>query len=240
MIYFLLPAYNENDNLSEIFKSIKSNFDPGTFKIILVNDGSTDGTGQTAANSGLPVTVISHAKNKGLGAALQTGFSHAFEVLKENDILVALDADNTHPIEITKSMVEKINGNNADIVIASRYCGGGEEKGLKYYRKIYSLFAGLMFTFFFKYKGLRDYTCGYRAYKGEFLMKLRQKFGAGLITETGFPAGTEILLRSLGLKPVIMEVPLILRYDLKKGKSKMKVFRTILAYLRLVYRIKKR
>ena len=238
MIFFLLPAYNEEPNISAIIKEIKHFFKPEEHQIILINDGSTDKTAQIARDTDSKIKIISHQINKGLGTALKTGFDYILGIIAKNDVLITLDADNTHPIELSKALIESVKTNNSDIVIASRYCGSGKEIGLKYYRRIYSFLAGLIFSIFFKYPGLKDYTCGYRAYKGSFLIKLREKYGKNFITETGFPAGTEILLKSLQLKPFVTEIPLILRYDLKRGKSKMKVLKTILSYLKLIFKTK--
>ena len=241
MIYFLLAAYNEQDNLYGVLSDIWENYRDRAFKIILVDDGSTDETSVIAKNSvsKFPdrLILIQHEKNSGLGAALKTGFDYLFKVIQPEDIIITLDADNTHPLENSKSMIEKLGG-ETDIVVASRFCKGGKEIGLSVFRKFLSRIATQLFSVVFKYPGITDYTCGYRAYSGNFLLKLHNKFGNSLITQSGFAAGTEILLKSLSLKPVIAEVPLVLRYDLKKGKSKIKIFRTILAYLIVLFSLK--
>jgi len=237
MIYFLLAAYNEQDNIAGVISDIGENYGDVPFKIILVDDGSTDETFAIAKNSALKfpgcLAVIRHEKNSGLGAALKTGFDYLFKVIQPDDIVLTLDADNTHPIYISKAMVEKTMG-GAGIVIASRFCKGGKEIGLSLFRKILSRLAARFFSVLFGYPGITDYTCGYRAYSGKLLQELHNVFDDRLITQTGFAAGTEILLKSLALKPKIEEVPLALRYDLKKGKSKIKIIKTAVAYLTLI------
>ena len=241
MIYFLLAAYNEQDNIAGVISDIGANYGNVPFKIILVDDGSTDETFAIAKNSALKfpgcLAVIRHEKNSGLGSALKTGFDYLFKVIQPDDIVITLDADNTHPLYVSKSMVEKTMG-GAGIVIASRFCKGGKEIGLTLGRKFLSRLARGLFSIMFPYRGLKDYTCGFRAYRGDLLIKLHKTFGDKLITQTGFPAGTELLLKSLALKPAIEEVPLALRYDLKKGKSKIKILKTIRAYLEMTLSLK--
>lgn len=237
MIYFLLPAYNEGKNIGSIIKGINVIFPAGEAGIILVNDGSTDDTEEAARSAGRNLLVLTHGKNLGLGNALKTGFKKVMEIIRPIDALITLDADNTHPLDIAAKMIDELS-RGKDIVIASRYCEGGKEVGLSFLRKIGSLMVNNVFELFFSYPGLKEYTCGYRGYSGTFLVKLREKYGTELVTEPNFPAGTEILLKSILLKPSISEVPMVLRYDLKKGKSKMKIVQTLFAYMKLIAKIK--
>jgi dolichol-phosphate mannosyltransferase len=80
-------------------------------------------------------------------------------------------------------------------------------------------------------KGVRDYTCGYRAYRASTIKDAVTRYGDRLIEESGFSCMVELLLklRRLGIR--CYEVPLVLRYDQKGGVSKMRVIRTIRRYL---------
>ncbi len=243
MIYFLLCAYNEEQNISNVLNDIKKVFSDEKFCIVLVNDGSTDKTEEIAYNTAcsagvyLPLKILSHEKNLGLGIALKTGFKYIFKNCSLSDITITLDADNTHPIEFAKKMVEKVQA-GSDIVIGSRYCPGAKELGVSFTRKFLSRILSTVMSFIFKHPKIKDYTSGYRAYKMQFLLKLKEIYSEKLLTETGFPAATEILLKSLPLNPEIEEVPITLRYDLKKGKSKIKFLPTIIAYLKLILKLK--
>jgi dolichol-phosphate mannosyltransferase len=238
MIYFLLPAYNEKDNITELIDSVNLNFSEKNYQIVLVDDGSNDGTAEIIKKlkNTFPITIITHEINMGLGRALWSGFNFLLERIKPEDSILTMDSDNTHPLELAKLMLDKLS-KGSDIVIASRF-SGGQEVGVKLSRKIYSRMAKLLLKTIFPYKNLNDYTCGYRAFSGSFLKELWSNYRDNVITEKGFTATVEILLKSLKLQPKIAEVPLVLRYDKKKGRSKMKIFRTIIKYFSLILRLK--
>lgn len=231
MIYILLCAYNEERNIEKLTNAITVAFNNSPeYKIIIVNDGSTDNTLTVLdkISKNIPLTILSHEKNLGLGKALETGFNHVFKSVKYPDILITMDADNTHDPELTVQMINEIN-KSADIIIASRYAKGGRQLGLSLSRKFLSYCAKILLKVFLPYPGLNDYTCGYRAYNGKILEKLKN--GREFILDPSFFSTFEILLKSLKFKPVIKEVPLVLHYENKLGKSKLKLFKTIKKYL---------
>jgi len=102
MIYIILPAYNEEQNIIPLIESIKKSISRFTndFVIIAVNDGSSDKTLDilNAEAEKLPeLQVLSHEKNKGLAESLKSGFVKALELSTEpDDIIITMDADNTH------------------------------------------------------------------------------------------------------------------------------------------------
>ena len=88
-------------------------------------------------------------------------------------------------------------------------------------------------------KGVRDYSCGYRAYRAEVLQRAYAHYGEDFITEQGFSCMVEILCQLNRLKPMrFAEVPLILHYDRKPGETKMRVTKTITDTLRLLLRFR--
>jgi len=237
MLYILLPAYNEERDIGLLLQRIRAAMsEPATrYQVLVVNDGSTDGTAQVAAacRAEMPVELIEHPVNQGLGQAMLSGLRWAAGLLRNEDVLVTMDADNTHdPLLIGRMVLEIQSG--ADLVIASRYEKGGQEIGLSAARSLFSRGASILLKFFFPIRGARDYTCGYRAYRGELLRRAYRVYGDRLVEERGFTCMAEILikLRAVGIR--VAEVPLVLRYDLKSGKSKMKVLRTILRYFVLI------
>ena len=239
MIYFLMAAFNEEKNVSKIAVDIEKQFNGIEYKVIFVNDGSTDNTLNILQSLTIPKTIINHEVNKGLGNALRTGFGHVFNIIKESDILITLDADNSHPIEKAKELSEiLLKNNNLDIIIASRYAINGKEIGLRSHRKIFSKTINILLSILYPYKNIKDYTTGFRAYRGSILLKLSKKYMADFIKAEGFTAGVELLLKSLVLKQNVIEIPLILRYDLKVGKSKIKILRTIYEYFVLFITVK--
>jgi dolichol-phosphate mannosyltransferase len=181
----------------------------------------------------MPIELLDHGVNKGLGQAMLTGLSRAAGLVEDDDILITMDADNTHDPALIGRMVEKIHG-GSDVVIASRYEQGGEEVGLSRLRSFLSRGASSLLKTFFPITGAKDYTCGYRAYRGAALKIAYQGFGSRLVEEHGFTCMAEILIKFRMIRARVSEVPLVLRYDLKSGDSKMKVFRTILRYFVLI------
>src|SRR5262249_45187187 len=94
--------------------------------------------------------------------------------------------------------------------------------------------ASWLFQFFFPIHGVRDYTCGYRAYRAGAMKQLIDRHGKEFISERGFSCMVDILLRLRESDLVFTEVPMVLRYDLKPGLSKMKVAQTIFDTLKLL------
>ena len=125
-------------------------------------------------------------------------------------------------------------GEGCDIVIASRYAPGGREVGLSPLRTFLSKGASLTLRTFLPVRGARDYSCGYRAYRGSALARAFETYGDDFVTETGFVASAEILIKMAYLPSRVGEVPLVLRYDRKGGASKMNITDTIGRYLTLI------
>lgn len=239
MLVVMLPAYNEVDSIAPLLSRIARTFEEidGDASVLLVDDGSTDGTvdraEETARSAGLQLTVAAHGTNRGLGAALKTGFSRGSELVGRDGVLVGMDADNTHDPAVIPSMLKRLD-DGYDVVIASRYAPGGEEVGLSLLRSILSRGASTTLRLFLPVKGARDYSCGYRAYRGSVLARAFEVHGDDLITETGFVSSAEVLLKLAYLPSRVAEVPLVLRYDLKGGASKMNITDTIRRYLRMI------
>lgn len=238
MIHILLAAYNESAALAAVIEGVARAFADGDWTLWVVDDGSTDGTAEVARDHAgrFPVRVVRHAANQGLGAALRTGFSTIGAVLGPRDILVTLDADNTHPPAQIPSLVAPIEAGDADIVIASRFRPGARVVGVPWHRRLLSRAAEVVFRWGVPVPGVRDYTCGFRAYAAAIV---RTMSAEALIREDGFSAQAEILIRLARRGARVTEIPLVLRYDRKQGESKMRVFRTVARTLGLVRRLRR-
>ena len=241
MIAVVLPAYNEADALPPLLRRL-GDVSVGHFgsslAVIVVDDGSTDGTAE-AARAGAPpaldVRVIPHEGNRGLNEALRTGLLAALERVGENDIVVTMDADDTHAPGLISRMTMLIEEGN-DVVVASRYAPGGRVLGVSLSRRVLSRGASLLFRAVYPVRGVRDYTCGYRAYRAGLLKEAFARWGPEFLGEPGFSCMVDILLKLSRLQAVVAEAPLILRYDRKPGKSKMNVGRTMAQTLSLLAR----
>jgi len=239
MIYLVLPAYNEERDLGALLERVAAALPPEkvNYRVLLVNDGSEDGTFTLAKSMAerMPLELIDHGYNRGLGQAILTGLRRGNMLAGHADVVVTMDADNTHDPALIPAMAAKI-ASGYDVVIASRYENGGKEIGLSWVRHVFSGGASFLLRLFFPITGARDYTCGYRAYSGDLLHRAFAAYGDGLVQERGFTCMAEILIKLGKLGARVTEVPLVLRYDFKSGPSKMKVMRTIWRYGILITR----
>lgn len=229
-VFITLPAYDEGKGLDEMLASIRRLLSNQTFDyhVLVVDDGSQDDTVEVAIEAGnkMPVTVISHRENQGLAAAIRTGLANAVELSEHDDVILTMDADNTHPIGLIPRLVDKVNA-GYDVVVASRFRKGSRVLGVPGYRQITSVGVAVLFKILFPIKGIRDYTCGFRAYRSSALRSTLTHYGENFVSEQGFSCMVDVLLK-LSMRNLIMaEVPMILRYDLKEGASKMNVVSTI-------------
>jgi len=241
MIHVLLPAYNEAETISPTIRDIdQATRTMGELtRVVLVDDGSSDGTAAiaeaTARDVGTSVVILRHRKNGGLGAAIRTGIYHVLDQAGPDDVLVAMDADNTHPARMMPEMIARVRAGR-DVVIASRYQEGAKVAGVPGYRRVLSDASRLLFRVCFPIKGVRDYTCGYRAYAIEPLRRARIVYGDELCTQRGFEATVDLLLRLRQVGIVADEVPLELDYSSRVGQSKMHVWKTVRSSLALIGR----
>lgn len=240
-IYFALPAFNEEKDLANLLTAFERQMDTSgyLFRIVIVDDGSTDGTLRLIREWSVktPIEVVQHETNRGLGETIRDALDVAASLADADDIIVTMDADNTHSPAVIPSMVEAID-KGADVVIASRYREGSKVVGLSFFRHVMSYGARFLFQIVFPIEGVRDYTCGFRAYRASMLQSAFARYGKTLIQERGFASMAEILLKLRALKPAFHEVPMVLRYDFKSGDSKMRIGATVLKTLRMMRRLR--
>jgi dolichol-phosphate mannosyltransferase len=237
-VWVVLPAYNEEAALGNLLVRIDEALtDEGLpYQVMVVDDGSTDGTADIAlaASTRLPVMVERHAQNQGLGATIRDGILAVCRLAGDRDVLITLDADNTHTPGLIARMVRMIREGH-HVVIASRYRPGSRVRGVPFHRRVISRTASLLMMILFPTKGVRDYTCGYRAYEISLLKKIIKESGQDFFDQDGFQVMVDILLKLRKDPDVIFgEVPLILRYDHKQGASKMKLVQTARKTLLLI------
>jgi len=237
MVVITLPTYNEETTLPLLLRAIRESMRENQieYRVLVVNDGSTDRTSKVASDmSGeMPITVIEHEENRGLGEAIRTGLMAAIQDAEDRDIIVTMDSDNTHTPGLIARMVLGIREGN-DLVIASRYRQGAHIKGVPRYRRLLSFAGRIAFSIFFPTTNVRDFTSGFRAYRAGLLKRAFATYGEEFVAQSGFSCMVDILLKLRRLDAIMSEVPLILRYDQKFGASKMVVMRTIKDTLRLI------
>lgn len=235
-ITFILPAFNEAMNLEPLVQKIAALAPalPG-YRIFIVDDGSRDATAEVAAalQARFPVRLMRHSRNMGLHRTIWHGLQWAAATAAPDDILVTLDADNTHEPHHVLDMLPWLE-HGYDVVIASRYRPGAQEIGLTALRRVLSRTANLLLKVLTPMPGVRDFTCGFRAYRARVIQQALRVYGDRFIQATTFAAMAEILLKLRPLEVRVAEVPLVLRYDQKGGLSKMRVARTMLDYVRVL------
>jgi dolichol-phosphate mannosyltransferase len=262
MAVLILPMYNEKCSIPLLKEQLARSHFAEVDRIIAVNDGSKDNTLELLQEwqRGEPrLCIVSYCLNRGLPGAVTAGFAAALDADsggpsasnakqassssdKANrtdggsgcaDILITMDADASHPVDLIPGMVRKIN-EGYDIVIASRYQPDASQRGLTFARKVFSWGASTLMRIFYPIQGLHDYSTNYRAYRASLVKEALQESGGRLVEATGFVGVVELLLRLCSLNPRIAEVPLNLRYDLKESESKMRVWKTVKGYLSLI------
>lgn len=241
-VYLGLPAFNEAAAISSLFRRVQNSRKQiqdaslaSDLRVIFYDDGSSDETADQvrSCHGELDVYLLTPPCNGGLGTALQGIISFFLEVSDDQDVLVIMDCDDTHdPGQIT-DLLTRMDAENEHVVIASRYRKGATISGVPWNRQILSLgFAGLVKAIL-PIRGIRDYSCGYRAYAKAPLSHASSEGGFHL-AETGFSAMPEILVRLRGSGWSFGEIPLELAYDRRETESKMRAWRNTRRLLRCV------
>lgn len=239
-IIVILPVYNEGKSIYDLLKVYNSFFQEmnhSNYTIMIINDCSKDNTEDfimLALNEFSNLEYIKHSSNKGLSGSLKTGFSE-LEKYNDYEIVVTMDGDNTHNPYLIKAMIDKLN-EGADVVIASRYLEQSRIHGLSNFRILLSIGAKFAYKIRWRIKGVNDYTCNFRAYRGSVLKETISVYNEDFITEEGFTCTTEILRKVSNFSKINVEVPMILRYDNKIEVSNMKIFKTVMQTLLLLFK----
>ena len=240
-VAIVLPAFNEEKDLPALLARIRENLDGKGFQyhVIVVDDGSSDRTAEIAVEASrvMPLHLIQHEVNSGLGAAIQTGLRAAMTTA---DAVVVMDSDNTHDPFHVHAMVAELENGVAHVVIASRFQKGSVVMGVPIYRQVLSIGCFFLMKVLVPFAYVRDYSTGFRAYRASILQRMALVYGADkLVEERGFVCMLEVLLKLRAIGACAAEIPYTLRYDLKVGVSKLKIWRTLVRYLAVVRKYRK-
>jgi len=239
VIWVVLPVFNEEPRLAPLFaRWVQTESALGyPVRFVLVDDSSTDGSAEALrafAESHSGVDVLTHLVNKGLGSTLRDGLTFAATNGTERDIVVTMDADNTHPPESVPAMLARLENPYCDVVIASRFQPGAKVDGLSLFRRLLSKGAALIFRGLSPAPDVRDYTCGFRVIRLNMLKTVLARSGDRLFDGPGFECTAAILLGLIDEGASCAEVPFHLEYAGKANCSHHKVGRTILGTMAML------
>lgn len=230
--YILIPTYNEALNVPLLAKNILNIDFQEQIKIIFVDDNSSDNTVELLKLhfKGQNFRVLQKKENKGPGDSFNQGFERILQDSNNiNDIVITMEADNTSDFSILNRMITN-SKLGYDLVLASVYAQGGGFEKTSFIRILLSFFANMFFRAFFNVKVL-TLSSFYRIYKISLLKKIKEKHNI-IIEEKGFISMLEILVKSIKCNAEIIEIPMILKSENRKGKSKMKIVKTSVSYLK--------
>ena len=114
-VLLIIPAYNEAENIGRVVENLIRNFPQ--YDYVVVNDGSSDGTGELCMEKGYQ--VLNLPINLGIGGAVQTGYRYALKY--GYDIAVQIDGDGQHDVSYVKDVINPLVNDEADVVIGSRF-----------------------------------------------------------------------------------------------------------------------
>ena len=216
-ISVILPAYNEAENIAALIRQIQGVLDAAgrTCEILVVDDGSDDGTGAQAAQAG--AVVIRHPYNIGNGAAVKTGIRHA-----RGQVLVMLDADGQHPPEDIPRLLALIG--EYDMVVGARSAASDTALHRDIANQLYNLLASYVSG-----RKIEDLTSGFRAIKASVAR------GFVYLLPNRFSYPTTITLATIRSGRSLAYVPIASRR--RQGRSKIRLLRDGIRFLLIIAKI---
>ncbi len=216
-ISVIIPAYNEAAAIGRVISDIKQILGAGTYEIIVVNDGSNDGTEKVAADAG--ARVLSNPINMGYGFSLKRGFQTAL-----HECVVITDADGTYPIDKIPEMVEYFS-RGFDMVVGAR-------TGSAYYSSWAKGLARFIFKWMSEYvvgKKIPDINSGFRVIRRSLILPLLPDLS------NTFSFSTSSTLLFMLKKYFVGYIPI--QYHKRTGKSKVKYVRDALIATQIMVEI---
>jgi dolichol-phosphate mannosyltransferase len=235
MIRFVIPAYNERENIPDLIASLAPVARDLGARVIFVDDGSTDGTAEVIEEhrDGLHLAIVQHKVNRGLGTAINSGLRAALGESHDDDAIVTLEADNTSDLADLPRMLEKFDAGH-DVVLASVYAPGGRIVGVAPWRLAASKAVSNAFRYAGGLQEIHTLSSLYRVYRAGTLRRAAETYGYLLVREPGFAANVELLLKLYNAGARVGEVPTVNDWGRRLGTSKMSLSPTIVAYGRLM------
>lgn len=235
-VAIVIPVYNERENLPALLDAIRLELKGSIpFSFVISDDGSTDGTKEWLKEEQAKgnLFAVGNNLNEGPGKAFEAGFRFVLSQLPQCTSVLTMEGDGTADLGSIIQLLKAFT--SADVVLASVYSKGGGFSRTSLLRLAISKIANGITRWKLKLP-FRTLTSFYRLYSIRAIRALEQR--PTMIEESGFICQVEILhyLHQLGLR--IVEVPTVLYTDRRKGASKMKLMKTMLAHIRFLQRTK--
>jgi glycosyltransferase involved in cell wall biosynthesis len=201
----LVPALNEAATIAQVVTGLRAHVDA----VLVVDDGSSDGTAEKARAAG--AAVITHARQSGKGQAVRTGLAQILSAADVDHVLI-LDGDMQHRPDEAGVLIAAAVETGADLVVGERQFDREAMPASRYYANLYGSVALSSFTGV----PLRDTQCGYRIFRAAMLRRLP-------LRATGYDIETEMLVKVSRLGGRIVAVPVSAVYG--NGASKLRPVR---------------
>ncbi|MEK7484673.1 MAG: UDP-N-acetylglucosamine 2-epimerase, partial [Planctomycetota bacterium] len=239
-LFVLIPVYNEAKNLPRLLsdlKQLKYRLPQYQLEIILSDDGSQDATPQIAQEiaPNEALTILGDGSNHGPGYAFGTGFAYLEEKIDPQDIVVTMEGDNTSRLETLLAMIDRLEREDWESILASPYAYGGGITQTNWFRILLSMMANLLVRFVLRVPGIFTTSSFFRVFRGRLILRLQARFGARIVCEKGFVSMVELLKKMTLVQATISEYPMVLDTSRRLGYSKMKIYKTTLEYLKYLF-----
>jgi glycosyltransferase involved in cell wall biosynthesis len=224
-VLVVIPTYNESENIEGVLHKVRGALPDAT--VLVVDDGSPDGTGDMAEAVGTQIgniEVLRRSEKAGLGSAYRAGFRWGLD--RGFDVCVEMDADLSHDPDALPDLVAPLDhgGNGVELVIGSRYVPGGSIPKWAWHRRLLSR-GGNVYASALLGLGVTDSTAGFRAYAATVLNRI----ALDSIRAEGYGFQIEMTYQAKRAGATIAEVP-IRFVDRTKGESKMSTFIVVEAF----------
>lgn len=213
----VIPTYNEAESIGEVIAALRAL----DCDVLVIDDGSPDGTAQIVRNLG--IEVIERSGKQGLGSAYRAGFSLAID--RGYTYIIQMDADGSHQVSDLEKMMEWIG--SADLLIGSRYVKDGGVANWSTFRKNLSKSANRYANFILSL-GIKDSTSGFRIYT----LSLLKKMEIATIRSEGYCFQIEMTRRAISRGAAVAEIPITF-IERVHGVSKMSWKIAVEAVLRI-------
>ena len=216
-LWVFLPTYNEVGNLEGIVRAVADELErtePGNWRLLVVDDASPDGTGELAEQLAEEIDrmeVLHRPGKDGLGKAYLAGYEHAWAHGAE--LVIVMDADFSHDPAYLPAIIEAAAA--SDLVLGSRYVGGGRIADWPPLRRLLSR-AGSLYARFILGLKVNDLTSGFRCVRRGVLETVEPS----TLRAQGYVFNIELTYRALLAGFTVTEVPICFR-DRQEGESKM-------------------